>query len=122
MNLIREMYHWYTEVYPSLQLDSRILLDFWCRVHCGNLRDDGEPDEQGLVPCEFDKSECPRTLPEIKALPDVDWAVIGRYLTENEYLDEQKVRSKHTELEKRIFNESQMFLHMCIEVRPYLWT
>lgn len=122
MDIIREIYHWYTEVYPSRQQDHKILLDFWYQVHCGNLMDDGEPDERGLIPCKFDKSECPKTLPEIKALSDVDWMVIDRYLSEDEYLDEQKVRSTLTELENRIFNESQMFLHLYIEVRPYLWT
>jgi len=121
MDIIKKIYHWYKEVYPSLQKDSKTVLDFWYRVHCGEMKDAGMPDENGLIPFEFDKSGCPKTVQEIKALPNIDWQIIQRYLKEEEFLDGNLVQGKHTEIENRIFNESQEMLHLCIEVRSHLW-
>lgn len=122
MDIIKEIYNWFRNEYPALLADNDALLDFWCRVHVGEFKDDGVPDENNLIPCEFDKSGCPTTLSGIKALPNVNWRAIEKYLNEDEYLDESIVRSRHTDLESRIFHEKQKYLHLCIEVRPFLWT
>lgn len=122
MDIIKEIYNWYKVEYPTLLSDSKELLNFWCQAHCGQMTDDTPPDENGLIKCHFDKSKCPVTLPEIKALPGIKWDVIRKYLKDDELLDETTVRSRHTDLENRIFLESQKYLHLCIEVRPYLWT
>ena len=122
MDIIKEIYNWYHKDFPSLLADNNALLDFWCRLYVGELTDDGIPDEHGLITCKFDRSSCPKTLEEIKALPDVNWKIIEKYLHEDEYLDKDTVRTRHMDLESRIFHEKQKYLHLCIEVRPYLWT
>ena len=122
MDIITEIYHWYKVEYPAMLADSKELLNFWSTAHCGQMTDDTPPDENGLIKCHFDKSKCPATLKEIKAFPGINWNVIGKYLNDEDLLNEAIVRSRHTDLENRIFLESQRYLHLCIEVRPYLWT
>ena len=122
MDIIKEIYHWYTAEYPAMLADSKELLNLWSMVHCGQMTDDTPPDENGFIKCHFDKSKCPATLKEIKAMPGINWNVIGKYLNDEDLLNEAIVRSRHTDLENRIFLESQKYLHLCIEVRPFLWT
>ena len=122
MDIIKEIYHWYTVEYPAMLADSKELLNFWSVAHCGQMTDDTPPDENGLIKCHFDKSHCPGNLNEIKSISGIDWNRIRKYLKEDEFLNEAVVRTRHTDLENRIFLESQKYLHLCIEVRPYLWT
>lgn len=39
-----------------------------------------------------------------------------------DFLNEVIAHPLHTDLGNKIFLESQKYLHLCIEVRPYLWT
>ena len=36
-------------------------------------------------------------------------------------IDEDYVNSVIKQLDQKIHNEEQYYLHLCIEVRPYLW-
>lgn len=74
MDVIKEVYEWYTEVYPTLTDFSAYLLDQWDELR------DGFPN------------------------------IAEDYMKE------------HTKMEKRIFDEKQKYLHLCVELRPYLWT
>ena len=74
MDIIKEVYNWYTVEYPTITDFSRYLLDQW--------------------------SEQREGFPNVAET----------------YMEE------HNKLEKRIFEEKQKYLHLCVELRPYLWT
>ena len=74
MDVIKEVYEWYTVHYPTMMNRSKMLLAQWYEHR------DGFPH------------------------------VAQSYLEE------------HDKLERQIFEEKQKYLHLCVELRPYLWT
>ena len=120
MDIIKDIYHWWKVEYPTLLNDKDKLLKYWSDYLLGELTT--EKSENGLYHVDFDNSNCPKTIEELEK-KDVLWEVIYKYCDDkSKLLDEQYFHNIIKELEKKIFEEEQKYLHLCIEVRPYLWT
>lgn len=121
MDIIKEIYHWWKEDYPRLMEEKAYLLDFWSEYVCGTMKS-GEPDENGLSPVYWDKTNCIKSLDDLKD-KKVRWDIIDKYAAKREdILIENFLHCVIREAEVKIENECQKYLHLCIEVRPYLWT
>ena len=121
MDIIKEIYEWYTVKYVELQDDLEYLTDF---IHKNKI--DGEmklveiDDKVGFFKMEMDESNSPKSIEELKF---VDWSLIDKYFEKREdVLDYNNVVRKQIEIETKIEIEKQKYLHLCIAVRPYLWT
>ena len=121
MDIIKEIYKWWTVCYPKLLSESDYLLDFWCKYISGEMKSK-EPDKNGYSEIYWDKSKCIKSLDDLKD-KDIRWDILDKYVTRREdILEEDYLHNKRNELEIKIHNENQKYLHLCIEVRPYLWT
>jgi len=126
MDIIKEIYHWWTVDYPAFCADRDYVLGFWTDVIYGNFifDDDGDDDDDDdtLHTLTIDKSGTAKTLEEIEARPGIRWDVLDRYFQRDDLLKEGFVRNKLTEMENKIASDEQKYLHLCTEVRFYLWT
>lgn len=70
----------------------------------------------------FDNTKLPKTIEEIKE--EVDWQILDKYLQgdRENLFNEQFVRNKIIQAQNQLQNDCQKYLHLLIDVRPYLWT
>lgn len=123
MDIIKEIYHWWTVEHPAYCADRDYILGFWSDVIHGklDLETDGDDDDK-LYPIVPDESGTAKTLDEIEARPGIRWDVIDRYFRREDLLQENFVHNKLMEMENKIALDEQKYLHLSIEVRLYLWT
>lgn len=114
LDMIKEIYHWWKEKYPELCNDSYYITSYWVENISGETI-----IEEGNV-LSNDNSACPKTFEELQKKEGIKWEILYKYLTKEELLNETIVLNKCQEIDKRIFEETQKYLHMCVEVRPYL--
>lgn len=123
MDIIKEIYNWWKTDYPILLLERDHLLHFWCDYILGDVVFEPKEDNDELSEIIFDKSNLITDIDKLKQQEDLDWTIISKYIKdENKIFDEQYVHDIIKKLEQQIFNQEQYYLHLCIEVRPYLWT
>lgn len=120
MDIIKEIYHWWKEEYPMLLDDAEYLLGFWCKYFNGDWVKSKE-DENGNVYYTHSKNGVVTTMEELEG-EDINWDIIDKYLDRTKLFEEGYVFRQSCKLENDIFNLKQKYLHLCIEVRPYLWT
>ena len=59
----------------------------------------------------------------LKKIDGINWDILHKYFpNEVDIVNENIVHNKINEIDNLIFNKHQYYLHLCIEVRPYLWT
>lgn len=123
MDIIKDIYKWYKETYPQLQKEHEILLSHYVDNTIGEFDfEDDEEDENGLSKVRFDKSNCPKTIEELRK-KGFNEEIVSKYLPDNkDWLDSDKCGKVTHELEYEIIRQEQKYLHLCIEVRQYLWT
>jgi hypothetical protein len=121
MDIIKKIYQWYKKELPNTFEDVMYLTDF-----CHKNKLDGEmkyvPVEGSveLYEIEYDYSKAPKSIDELK---EVNWNILDKYFSDrNDVLDFKKVIHKSIEIENMIEEDKQHYLHLCIEVRQYLWT
>jgi len=122
MDIIKEVYHWWKEDYPMLCKEYEYLLSFWCDYVAGKMK--SKPArEEGYNEIVFDTSECPKTL-EYFNDKNIKWEILDKYLDgdRNNIFVNGFVNKKMHSLETDIELQKQKNLHLCIEVRQYLWT
>jgi hypothetical protein len=81
-------------------------------------------DGSGLYEVVFDKKNA---IKELKEFEDkniyIDWKTIDKYVkNRKDILDETKFHRIIQEMEFQLERDKQKYLHLCVEVRPYLWT
>jgi hypothetical protein len=87
----------------------------------------GEMTETKIPDCDlyeidFDKSNCPKNMDDLWKLK-LDWSLLDSCVpNRKKLLNEKFILKKIKQMEKEHFNDCQKYLHLCIEVRPYLWT
>ena len=120
-DIITEIYNWWRFDYPRLESERSYLLSFCCDYCWGSIKSRKKDEEYSELV--FDRSKCPKTLEDFDG-KDVNWDVIDKYCDgdRKNVLVERFISGKLDELERRIENEKQKYLHLCVEVRPYLWT
>ena len=122
MDIIKEVYHWWKEDYPRLCEEQAYLLSFWHEYVAGQMK--SKPAEQeGYNEIFFDTSECPKTLDCFDG-KNIRWEILDKYLDgdRNNIFVKGFVNKKMRLLETDIELQKQKNLHLCIEVRQYLWT
>lgn len=122
MDIIKEIYHWWKVDYPREMSEQDYLLDFWSKYVCGKMKSIPTENEE-YSQIVFDKSECPKTIDYFNG-KEVKWEIIDKYLDgdRNNIFVEGFVHNKMHKLENNIEKQKQLYLHLCIEVRQYLWT
>ena len=122
MDIVKDIYDYYVNRIPQQEHDDKVLSSFYYKW----LSDDMKfVDIPGVSASEV------KFVPKqkIESLDffdgeDIEWDVLDKFakgdrknLLSRDFVD--KVRK---DLEKNEFEELQKYLHLCIEVRPYLWT
>jgi hypothetical protein len=108
MDIIKEIYHFWKVDYPNYLEDEKYLLFFWHEYFC-ELKGLWE-DEVKLATSMEDFAK------------DTNWEILSKYLDKDKLFEEDYVLYKHRDLEIHIENLCQKYLHLCIEIRQYLWT
>lgn len=121
MDIIKDIYHYYTVILPLQEEKIEYLKTFHYKYLMGEMKD--KPVENSeFYEVYFDKSNCIKSKEELYELK-LDWNILDSIgLSRQELLDEKIIMKKIRELENEKFNDIQQFLHLSIEVRPYLWT
>lgn len=124
MDLIKEIYNWWKVDYKKIQDEYDYLLEFYCDYIIGDVIF-SKADENNLCECNFDKTKNPKTIKDFENLKNVKWEIINKYINNDKEIllnDERFSNEVLKKLEIKIFEQKQYYLHLCIEVRPYLWT
>jgi len=123
MDIIKEVYHWWKVDYPKLCEEQEYLLSFWCDYVCGKMKSKRSKVSEEYNEIVFDTSECPKTLDYFND-KEIKWDILDKYLEgdRNNIFVERFVNNKLHELKTEIELQKQKNLHLCIEVRQYLWT
>ena len=119
MDIIKDIYRFYTKVLPEMQKEKEYLLDIWCKYILNGHYEkvDGSEDF-----AEWVNEKSNYTLEDLEK-ENLNWNIILKYIEKKEdFFKENLIHSKVHELENLINNEIQHNLHLAIEVRPYLWT
>lgn len=123
MDIIKEIYHWWKVEYPRMCNEREYILSFWCKYICGTMKSKPWKDSDEYSEIVFDKSDCPTTM-EFFNDKEVKWEILDKYLDgdRGNLLKDGFLKDKLDELEIEIERQMQKCLHLCIEVRTYLWT
>ena len=121
MDVIKEIYNWWKKEYPDIKNDYEYLLQFWHENLCGKLKMIKDEDSD-YYHMDFDDTDTIKSINELNSLKNINWKIINKYFSDKEELiNENKVREVFRKLEIEIYNQEQKYLHLCIDVRPYLW-
>jgi hypothetical protein len=124
MDIIKEIYHWYKETLYNTKEDIDYLRYVLSTYIFGELTTKICDDGSGLYKVVFDKKNA---IKELKEFEDkniyIDWKTIDKYVkNRKDILDETKFHRIIQEMEFQLERDKQKYLHLCVEVRPYLWT
>lgn len=121
MDIIKEIYNWWTVELVRKEEECSYLLDFCCKYCWGKMK--SKKLEGEMYQMVWDRSTCPTGLKYFDD-KDIRWDIIDKYVDgdRKHVLEERFLGDKMHELEREIEKEKQKYLHLCIEVRPYLWT
>lgn len=119
MDIIKDIYNFYTKVLPEMEKEKDYLLSVWSKyIFNGHYVSD--KDNKDLVEWVTDKTNY--TLKDLEK-ENLNWNIILKYIEKKEnFFDDRLLHSKIHEQEKLINNQIQYYLHLAIEVREYLWT
>jgi hypothetical protein len=107
MDIIKEIYQFWTVEYPEYVKDEQYLLDFWSKY---------------FSVFSLDLNEKPIATSMADFDDDVNWDLLTKYLDKNKLFETNYVLKIHRDLEIKMEQLCQKYLHLAIEVRPYLWT
>ena len=122
MDIIKEIYKWYTEDEKELENDRKYLLDVWYNYFSGRFYSVPIEGSEMYV-MKIDESTIPT---EMKFFDDknLDWNILDKYVDgdRENILKKGFVNDKLHKLEDDMEKARQKYLHLCIEIRQYLWT
>ena len=111
MDIIKEIYNYWTVIYPLQNEKIDYLLDYCSTYLVGNS-----------MPT-FATGKEIKTKEELYLIPNLNWSILDSCIgNRNKLLDAKFVHKKISELEKEIYDDCQKYLLLIIEIRPYLWT
>lgn len=117
MDVIKQIYNFWKIGYEQQKKQIKYLKEVFCTYIVGKMSV-SEQTYQVL----FDTTNLPVTVEEIKDL--VDWQILDKYLQgdRQNFFKERFLSNKIIKQEIFLQNECQKYLHLLIDVRPYLWT
>lgn len=121
MDMIKEIYNYWKVIYPLQNEKISYLKDFHSKYLMGEMTETKITD-CNLYEIDFDKSNCPKNMDDLWELK-LNWSLLDSCVSNRKkLLNEKFILKKIKQMEKEQFNDCQKYLHLCIEVRPYLWT
>lgn len=116
MDIIKEIYHFWKVECPEIENDFNYIQRFWSENFFGTFKEkDGE--EGVLVKSE---DNIAKSIEELKG--EVKWEILDKYIDRDKMFEHKYVFHKMNEIEIELEKKTQKYLHLCIEVRPFLWT
>ena len=122
MDLIKECYRFWTVNLPRMEDEAGWLLDFWAN-HLYFKKEVPSKVVEGAVSLVDDEERYPKDLSAFDGI-EMRWDLIDRICDgeRSRILEKDFVFKKHDEMEREIERKCQYYLHLGIEMRPYLWT
>ena len=119
MDIIKEIYHWYTVDYPDLMNQFQYINQFIYENSIGGEFKFIEQTDDFFM-LQLDESSSPKTIEELKSM---NLEIINKlFKNKEDILSHDKLHEKGQEIFEKIDYEKQKYLYLCIAVRPYLWT
>lgn len=117
MDIIKQIYSFWRKGYIDKQEQISYLQQIYCKYMLGKMRI-SEQTYQIL----FDFTNLPKSVDQIK--DQINWQILDKHLQGNRQnlLKENFLKNKLCELQNELQNDCQKYLHLLIDVRPYLWT
>jgi len=120
MDIIKEIYKFYTKDLPEMENDRDYLLTIWneyiYRAHLEHISGSGDDSIFKIV-----RDPINVTLEQIN--DKINWNIVLKYIEKKEdLLKEDIIKNAKSNLDKLIREQIQFYLHLAIEVRLYLWT
>lgn len=120
MDIIKEIYNWYEKEYVEQLQDINYIHEFMKKNDIGAFEWIEKEDNKDYFVMELEEKNSPKSVDD---LIDVNWKIFDKYVkNKTDILDFFKLMELINNIEKNIFKQKQKYLHLCIEVRPYLWT
>ena len=120
MDIIKEIYNYWKVIYPKQIEYKEELMRHLSDNLIGEMKE--IPNGDGFYHVEFDKSNCVKTIDDLSKR-NVNWTVLCWRIENKEHLlNEKIIMEKLKDMEKEIEDDCQKYLHLAIEMRPYLWT
>ena len=120
MDIIKEIYNYWKVIYPKELECKEYLLSYWSKYLVGEMFD--KQREDGIYEVLFDKSNTVKTKEDLYNL-DLNWNLLDYFISNrNDLLDYKIIHKKIHEIENKMYEDCQKYLHLCIEIRQYLWT
>lgn len=120
MDIIKEIYHWWKKDYPRLLEEKEYILSFWNDYLAGDWKKSKE-DENGNCFYELTDENTAKSMDDLKD-KDIKWEILDKHLDRNKLFEGYYVHQQYLKLDVDIHNLCQKYLHLAIDVRPYLWT
>lgn len=116
MDIIKEIYNWWTVGIKQDQKEFEHLL-YVCDINF--VREKWYKDDD--VDLIVDENDMPKSAEELK---EADWTILDKYSDgdRNNFLSLSFIDEKMNFVETELERKKQYYLHLCIEVRNYLWT
>ena len=119
MDLIKEIYNFYTKVLPELEKEQDYLEEILDKYVINGYWADDENDAEMVS---WVSTKTKYTLEDLEK-ENINWDIVLKYLNRKEdILDKMLLTFSIFELDSKIYKETQYYLHLAVDVRAYLWT
>ena len=120
MDIIKDIYNYWKVIYLKQTESIDYLYKYLSENLIGEIQFQPIDDQNGQIL--FDKKNTIKTKQELYQL-NLNWNILDYcFESRNDLLDQNKVRRKVIEMEFERTRDCQKYLHLAIQVRPYLWT
>lgn len=119
MDLMKEIYNFYTKILPELEKEKEYLLDIWAKyIFNGHYKE----DEKLKDVVEWIDEPSNYTLKDIEN-ENLDWDILLKYIGKKEkFFEEDLIHNEYKKLKVHIHDQIQYYLHLAIDIREYFWT
>lgn len=109
MDIVKEIYHFWKVEYPEYLKDEIYLLHFWSNYFYTDEIEEMPPKK--IVTCLDDFNT-----------ENINWNILDKYLDRNKLFETDYVLSMHSNMQIEMENRITKYLHLCMDIRRYLWT
>ena len=122
MDLIKECHRFWTAELPNMKDEADWLLGFWAN-HLYFKKEVPCENPKGCAALVDDEEKYPKDLSAFDG-EEMRWDILDRICggDRSKILEKGFVSRRHAEMEAEMERKCQYYLHLGIELRPYLWT
>lgn len=119
MDIIKDIYNFYTKVLPELEYERDYLLEIWSK-YIYNIHFEEDEDLKDVLKVVTEPTNY--TLEDLEK-ENLNWNIILKYIEKKEnFFNENLIHEEYKKLDEFINHQIQYYLHVAIEIREYLWT